>query len=47
MLGDEPARLAAFDEEFLEFATSASSGPPNGPAAYSYEYLLVVAETSR
>jgi len=47
MLGDEPAHLAAFDEEFLQFATSASSGPPDGPAAYRYEYLLVVAETSR
>ena len=35
-------RVAALDRDFLEFATRASSGPPQGPAEYRYEYLLVV-----
>ncbi len=46
-LAEEPELAAAFDRESLEFATRASSGPPDGPAEYRYDYLLVVAETSR
>jgi ubiquinone/menaquinone biosynthesis C-methylase UbiE len=46
-LADEPERLAAFDRESLEFATRARSGPEGGAAEYRYEYLLVLAETSR
>ena len=42
-LADDPDRLAALDRDFLAYATSASSGPPGGPAEYRYEYLLVVA----
>ena len=42
-LAEEPERAAALDREFLEFATRANSGPPEGPAEYRYEYLLVVA----
>ena len=30
------------DRDFLEFATRANAGPPEGPAEYHYEYLLVV-----
>jgi SAM-dependent methyltransferase len=36
-------RAAAFDRDFREFAHAANEGPPEGPAAYTYEYLLVVA----
>ena len=42
-LAEEPERAAALDRDFLEFATRANSGPPEGPAEYRYEYLLVVA----
>jgi ubiquinone/menaquinone biosynthesis C-methylase UbiE len=42
-LAEEPERAAALDRDFLEFATGANSGPPEGPAEYRYEYLLVVA----
>jgi ubiquinone/menaquinone biosynthesis C-methylase UbiE len=42
-LAEEPERAAALDRDFLEFATRANSGPPDGPAEYRYEYLLVVA----
>ncbi|MGH2715919.1 MAG: class I SAM-dependent methyltransferase [Solirubrobacteraceae bacterium] len=42
-LGEEPERAAALDRAFLEFATRANSGQPEGPAEYRYEYLLVVA----
>lgn len=42
-LADDPERAAALDRDFLEFATHANSGPPEGPAEYRYEYLLVVA----
>jgi ubiquinone/menaquinone biosynthesis C-methylase UbiE len=42
-IADQPERLAAFDRDFLEFATRANSGAPEGPAEYVYEYLLVVA----
>lgn len=44
-LAEEPARLAAFDRAFLEFAARANTGAPGGPAEYVYEYLLVVART--
>jgi ubiquinone/menaquinone biosynthesis C-methylase UbiE len=42
-LAEEPEGAAALDRDFLEFATRANSGPPEGPAEYRYEYLLVVA----
>ena len=42
-LADEPARAAALDRDFLEFADRANTGSPEGPAEYRYEYLLVVA----
>jgi ubiquinone/menaquinone biosynthesis C-methylase UbiE len=42
-LADEPEGAAALDRDFLEFATRVNSGPPEGPAEYRYEYLLVVA----
>lgn len=42
-LADQPERTAALDRELLEFATGANQGPPEGPAEYRYEYLLVVA----
>ena len=42
-LSDEPERAAKLDRDFLEFATRSNSEPPEGPAKYSYEYLLVVA----
>jgi ubiquinone/menaquinone biosynthesis C-methylase UbiE len=42
-LAAEPERAAALDRDLLEFATRANSGPPEGPAEYRYEYLLVVA----
>jgi hypothetical protein len=41
-LADDPKRRAAFDRDFLEFATRANRGGPEGPAEYHYEYLLVV-----
>jgi ubiquinone/menaquinone biosynthesis C-methylase UbiE len=42
-LAQEPDRAAALDRDFLEFATRTNSGPPEGPAEYRYEYLLVLA----
>jgi ubiquinone/menaquinone biosynthesis C-methylase UbiE len=42
-LVDQPERAAAFDRDFLGYATRSNSGPPEGPAEYRYEYLLVVA----
>ncbi|MGH2778800.1 MAG: hypothetical protein ACRDJB_09130 [Actinomycetota bacterium] len=42
-LADEPEKLAALDRDFLEFATRANQGPPEGPAELHYEYLLVIA----
>lgn len=42
-LANEPERLAALDRDFLEFATRANEAPPDRPAEYLYEYLLVVA----
>ncbi len=42
-LAGEPDRVAALDHDFLEFATRANRGEPDGPAEYHYEYLLVVA----
>ena len=41
-LADEPDRLAALDRDFLEFATRSNQAPPDRPAEYRYEYLLVV-----
>lgn len=41
-LESQPDRLAAFDEDFAEFTTSANSGASGGPAEYRYDYLLVV-----
>jgi ubiquinone/menaquinone biosynthesis C-methylase UbiE len=41
-LADQPDRIAALDRDFLEFATRSNQGPPDGPAEYHYEYLLVV-----
>ena len=42
-LADDPDRRAALDRDFLDFATRTNTGPSDGPAEYSYEYLLVVA----
>jgi ubiquinone/menaquinone biosynthesis C-methylase UbiE len=42
-LAGEPERVAALDQDFLEFATRMNSGPAGGPAEYRYEYLLVLA----
>jgi SAM-dependent methyltransferase len=39
----DAARLAAFDAEFLDFATRANRGLAGGPAEYTYPYLLIVA----
>jgi ubiquinone/menaquinone biosynthesis C-methylase UbiE len=46
-LADQPARLAALDRDFLDFATRSNRGARGGPAEYGYEYLLVVARKSR
>jgi ubiquinone/menaquinone biosynthesis C-methylase UbiE len=43
MVAADPERAEALDQDFLAFATRGNSGPPNGPAEYRYEYLLVVA----
>jgi hypothetical protein len=40
---DQEGRLAALDREFLDFATRANEGAPEGPVEYRYEYLLAVA----
>jgi SAM-dependent methyltransferase len=42
-LADDPKRTAAFDRDFLAFATRANTGAAGGPAEYRYEYLLVIA----
>ena len=42
-LADDPTRRADFDRDFLEFATRANEGAPEGPAEYPYEYLLMIA----
>ena len=42
-LADQPDRLAALDRDFLEFATRSNRGAPDGPAEYTYEYLLMLA----
>jgi 2-polyprenyl-6-hydroxyphenyl methylase/3-demethylubiquinone-9 3-methyltransferase len=42
-LADQPERAAAFERDFLDFATRSNRGKPSGPAEYPYEYLLVVA----
>lgn len=41
--GSEPARVEAFDRDFLEFATEANRSADGRAAEYEYEYLLVVA----
>jgi hypothetical protein len=45
--GLDDERRAEFEEDFLEFATSANQGVPGGDAELSYEYLLVVATRAR
>lgn len=40
---DDPDRNADLDREFLEFATNANAGPPEGPTELRFEYLLVLA----
>jgi len=42
-LAAEPRRVAALDQDMLDFATRTNSGPPGGPAEYRYDYLLVIA----
>ena len=42
-LKGEPARIAALDEEFLDFCERSNRGAAGGPVEYGYEYLLVVA----
>ena len=42
-VGDDPERSANLDREFLEFATNANAGPPDGPTELRFEYLLVLA----
>ena len=46
-LADQPERAAAFDRDFLEYATRSNRGASDGPAEYHYEYLLVVARKRR
>ena len=41
-LADRPDERAALDRDFLDFATRANTAPPDRPAEYRYEYLLVV-----
>jgi len=40
---DDPERSANLEREFLEFATNANGGPPEGPTELRFEYLLVLA----
>jgi ubiquinone/menaquinone biosynthesis C-methylase UbiE len=42
-LADDPERAAAFDRDFLDFASRSDTGGPGGPSEYRYEYLLVIA----
>jgi SAM-dependent methyltransferase len=44
-LAAEPARLAALDRDLDAFAERRNEGPPGGPFACSYDYLLAVART--
>ena len=44
-LADDPARLAALDGDLDAYAERVNAGPPEGPFACPYEYLLVVART--
>ena len=46
-LAGEPDRARELDAAFLDFATRANEGPPDGAAAYRYEYLLAVALLSK
>lgn len=46
-LADQPERAAAFDRDFLEYATRANTGARDGAAEYPYEYLLVIARKRR
>jgi len=43
ILAGDPDRLAALDRDLLAFARRANTGPPQGPVAYPYDYLLAVA----
>jgi hypothetical protein len=40
---EEPERAAALDVDFLQFATHANQGSPEGAVELHYDYLLVVA----
>jgi ubiquinone/menaquinone biosynthesis C-methylase UbiE len=40
---DDPKRTADLDREFLDFATRANAGPPEGPTELRFGYLLVLA----
>jgi hypothetical protein len=42
-LAEQPERLAAFERDFLDYATRSRRGTTEGPAEYPYEYLLVIA----
>ena len=42
-LAADPARAAAFDRDFLDFARCSNHGRPGGAAEYPYGYLLIVA----
>lgn len=42
-LADEPEKAEAFERAFLQFAIESNGAAPDAPAAYEYEYLLVVA----
>jgi SAM-dependent methyltransferase len=44
-LADRPDALAAFDRDFLEFATRSNHAAAGEPAEYRYDYLLVVGVT--
>ncbi len=46
-LADRPKEAAAFERDFLEFATRANRGAPGGDAEYHFEYLLVVGHKRR
>jgi hypothetical protein len=39
----DPERLAALDRDLDAFAERSNAGPPGGPFACPYEYLLAVA----
>ena len=42
-LAGDPSRLAALDRDLDAYAERANAGPPGGPVACPYEYLLAVA----